>query len=178
MEVKEAVLWAGAIRAGRRPTATLLPAGDQLDERGTAAGRGAAGTAARAGRRGRPRAPGRTGPAVDGWLLDATIAYVPRTTGPHPLGRWYEVLEVLPFVLKRLREVLRALDAGPLVVKKRGTAVEPEVLRRQLGLRGSREVTVVLARSCRAGRSRWWCAGGETSRRVPALRRGRRSPAS
>ncbi len=67
-----------------------------------------------------------------------------------PFGAWYEVLEVLPFGVKRLREVLRAHDAGPLVVKKRGTAVEPEELRRALGLRGTREVTVVLTRS--AGR--------------------------
>jgi hypothetical protein len=36
------------------------------------------------------------------------------------------------------------------VVKKRGTAVEPDVLRKQLGLTGSREVTVVLTRA--AGR--------------------------
>jgi hypothetical protein len=35
-------------------------------------------------------------------------------------------------------------------VKKRGTAVEPDTLRRQLKLTGSREVTVVLTRS--AGR--------------------------
>jgi hypothetical protein len=56
------------------------------------------------------------------------------------------VLEVLPFGLKPLRERLRAYDAGPLVVKKRGTAVEPEQLRRQLRLTGSREVTVVLTR--------------------------------
>ena len=52
--------------------------------------------------------------------------------------------------LKALRTRLRTYDAGPLVVKKRGTAVEPEVLRRQLGLTGSREVTVVLTRA--AGR--------------------------
>jgi hypothetical protein len=32
------------------------------------------------------------------------------------------------------------------VVKKRGTAVEPDVLRKQLKLTGSREVTVVLTR--------------------------------
>jgi hypothetical protein len=36
------------------------------------------------------------------------------------------------------------------VVKKRGTAVEPDTLRRQLKLAGSTEVTVVLTRS--AGR--------------------------
>ena len=60
------------------------------------------------------------------------------------------MLEVLPFSLKGLRERLRAHDAGPLVVKKRGTAVEPEVLRSQLKLSGSTERTVVLTRS--AGR--------------------------
>ena len=63
---------------------------------------------------------------MGGWLVDATIAYVmadePVAT---PFGRWFEVLEVLPFGLKPLRERLRAHDAGPLVVKKRGTAVEP-----------------------------------------------------
>jgi hypothetical protein len=88
---------------------------------------------------------------VDGWLLDATIAYIAADAAPPtPFGRWYEVLETLPFGLKALRERLRAHDAGPLVVKKRGTAVEPETLRRQLKLTGSREVTVVLTRS--AGR--------------------------
>ena len=45
---------------------------------------------------------------------------------------------------------LRTYDAGPLVVKKRGTAVEPETLRKQLKLTGSREVTIVLTRA--AGR--------------------------
>jgi hypothetical protein len=60
------------------------------------------------------------------------------------------VLETLPFGLKPLRDRLRTYDAGPLVVKKRGTAVEPEVLRRQLKLTGSTEVTVVLTRT--AGR--------------------------
>jgi hypothetical protein len=84
---------------------------------------------------------------LDGWLLDATIAYVSAEQArPTPYGRWFEVLEALPFSLKGLRERLRAHDAGSLVVKKRGTAVEPETLRRQLKLRGSREVTVVLTR--------------------------------
>ncbi|MCY7364437.1 MAG: hypothetical protein LH469_03850, partial [Frankiaceae bacterium] len=85
---------------------------------------------------------------VDGWLVDETIAYISaETRSATPYGKWFEVLEVLPFGLKALRERLRVHDAGPLVVKKRGTAVEPEVLRRQLKLNGSREVTVVLTRA-------------------------------
>jgi hypothetical protein len=69
---------------------------------------------------------------------------------PTPFGRWFEVLESMPFSLKGLRARLRAHDAGTVVVKKRGTAVEPDELRRRLGLSGRRTVTVVLTRS--AGR--------------------------
>lgn len=155
-EVKEAVLWGGDARRGARRTATLLtdagrtvlvdddapaprvaPPGEWLLEPDSAVVR--AHLVAQVAR------------DVDGWLLDATIAYVAADLPVRvPWGRWYRVLEVLPFSLKGLRERLRAHDAGPLVVKKRGTAVEPETLRRQLKLTGSREVTVVLTRS--AGR--------------------------
>ena len=153
-EVKEAVLWGGAARRGPRRTATLLPGGHVLQDKSSPVPRVAPpgewllepdGAVVRA------HLVAQVARDVDGWLLDATIAYVSAgALRPVPWGRWYRVLEVLPFSLKGLRERLRAHDAGPLVVKKRGTAVEPEVLRRQLKLTGSREVTVVLTRS--AGR--------------------------
>jgi hypothetical protein len=153
-EVKEAVLVAGAARTGHRRTATLLPGPHVLTDDPVPV----------------PdvRPPGswllepdgavvrahlvaQVAAQVEGWLLDETIAYVgAETRTPTPYGKWFEVLEVLPFGLKPLRERLRAHDAGPLVVKKRGTAVEPDQLRKQLKLTGSREVTVVLTRS--AGR--------------------------
>lgn len=153
-DVKEAVLWRGAARRGPRRTATLLPGPHVLVSRGAPPPA--------------VRLPGRfllepDGAVVrahlvaelaedlGGWLLDATIAYVAGDLAvATPFGRWYEVLETMPFGLKRLRERLRTHDAGTVVVKKRGTAVEPEVLRRQLGLSGSREVTVVLTRSAGA----------------------------
>ena len=153
-DVKEAVLWRGAVRDGFRRTATLLPLGVRLVDAGAPVPA--------------VRPPGRfllepdgavirahlveeVVRLVDGWLLDASIAYVSADlVVPTPFGTWYEVLEVMPFSLKGLRERLRAYDAGPLVVKKRGTAVEPELLRRRLKLTGSREVTVVLTRQ--AGR--------------------------
>jgi hypothetical protein len=153
-DVKEAVLWAGSARRGAHRSATLLPGGDVLTDE-------PAGAPA-------VRPPGRfllepdgavvrahlvaqIAQRVDGWLFDVTIAYVAAdVVVPTPFGRWYEVLEVMPFGLKALRERLRAYDAGPLVVKKRGTAVEPEELRRRLKLTGSREVTIVLTRA--AGR--------------------------
>jgi hypothetical protein len=152
--VKEAVLWGGDARSGAARTATLLPSGSALTSRSVP----------------KPvvRAPGafllepdgavvrahlvaQVADAVGGWLIDETIAYVmAERPQPTPFGRWFEVLEVLPFSLKPLRERLRAHDAGPLVVKKRGTAVEPDVLRKQLKLSGTREVTLVLTRA--AGR--------------------------
>lgn len=85
--------------------------------------------------------------AVDGWLLDPTIAYV---TAEHPvatpLARRYAVEDVLPFGLKALRTYLRDRGVGRLTIKKRGTAVEPEQLRRQLRLTGPNEATIVLTR--------------------------------
>lgn len=149
-EVKEAVLWGGSLRDGAARTATLLPSGAQLTATAAAVpdvrppGRYLLepdGAVIRA------HLVGELVELVDGWLLDSTIAYISAAAAvPTPYGRWYEVLETFPFSLKGLRSRLRAYDAGPLVVKKRGTAVEPETLRKQLRLTGTREVTVVLTR--------------------------------
>ncbi|HEX6919963.1 MAG TPA: SAM-dependent methyltransferase, partial [Actinomycetes bacterium] len=84
---------------------------------------------------------------VDGTLLDPTIAYVTSERLEHtPFLTAYEITDVLPFQLKRLRALLRSRDVGRLTVKKRGSAVEPETLRRQLRLSGEGEATVVLTR--------------------------------
>ncbi|MFZ0324925.1 MAG: SAM-dependent methyltransferase [Actinomycetes bacterium] len=90
---------------------------------------------------------------VAGRLLDPTIAYVTADTlVACPFATAYRVEDVLPFSLKRLRAAVRALDARSVTIKKRGSAVDPEQLRRQLRLRreGTREVVVVLTR--RVGR--------------------------
>ena len=63
---------------------------------------------------------------------------------PTPFGRWYRIDDVLPFSLKGLRARLHGF--GAVTIKKRGTAVEPETLRKQLKLRGTGEATVVLTR--------------------------------
>ena len=84
---------------------------------------------------------------VHGRLLDATIAYV---TSDHlatsDVAQAYRVLDVMPFGLKRLRTALRERGVGRLTIKKRGTAVVPEQLRKQLDLRGDEEATIVLTR--------------------------------
>ena len=88
---------------------------------------------------------------VRGRLVDPTIAYVTsdaladRSTW-YPYATAYRVLDDLPFGLKRLRTYLRERGVGRLTIKKRGTAVVPETLRRQLDLRGGAEGTVVLTR--------------------------------
>jgi hypothetical protein len=84
---------------------------------------------------------------VDGTLADPTIAYVYADSAQlTPYAKCLEVLEVLPFSLKRLRAALRARDAGRLTIAKRGSAVDVEQLRRYLKPTGDSEVTVVLTR--------------------------------
>jgi hypothetical protein len=63
---------------------------------------------------------------------------------PTPYAAAYEVGAVLPFGVKPLRAALRARGIGRVVVKKRGTAVDPEDLRRRLRLDGGGEEAVVV----------------------------------
>ncbi len=63
-----------------------------------------------------------------------------------PFARGYEISDVLPFSLKGLRAVLRERGVGRLTIKKRGSALVPETLRRQLRLSGPAEATIVLTR--------------------------------
>jgi hypothetical protein len=52
----------------------------------------------------------------------------------------------MPFGLKRLKSYLRDRNVGRITIKKRGTAVVPEQLRKQLVLTGTEEATIVLTR--------------------------------
>lgn len=80
-------------------------------------------------------------------MLDSEIAYL---TAEHatstPFARAWTIHEWLPFQLKRLRARLRALDAGPVTVKKRGSPLDTNRLARQLSGNGSRPLVVVLTR--------------------------------
>jgi hypothetical protein len=85
--------------------------------------------------------------AVEGGLGDPHIAYVfadaPVAT---PFGRCLEVVETLPYPLKRLRVALRQHDIGRLEILVRGLAVDPNRLRPELRLTGSASASLVLAR--------------------------------
>jgi SAM-dependent methyltransferase len=85
--------------------------------------------------------------AVGGRLADPEIAYV-YSDGPVStrFGRRLAVTDVLPFSLKRLRSLLRERGVGRLEIRKRGSALEPEKLRRDLRLSGPNAASVVLTR--------------------------------
>lgn len=84
---------------------------------------------------------------VDGVLGDPSIAYVwsSQRVETH-FGRCFEVDEVMPFSLKRLRAALRSRDVGRLEILKRGSALDVQELRRSLRLSGSQSASLILTR--------------------------------
>ncbi|MCW8382818.1 class I SAM-dependent methyltransferase [Streptomyces justiciae] len=84
-----------------------------------------------------------------GGLIDETIAYVTADElHPTPYATVYEITDQLPFNVKKLKALLREREVGILTVKKRGSAVEPEELRRKALPKphGRNAVTVFLTR--------------------------------
>ncbi len=148
-EVVEAALWYGPLAEVPR-RATLLPGGLML----TGSGRSTApvGPVRRYlfdpdGAVVRAHLVAEFAALVGGTLADASIAYVyadrPEATG---FARCFEVLDVLPFSLKRLRAELRSRGVGRLTIKKRGSPLDPAQLRHDLRLAGTEELTVVLTK--------------------------------
>jgi SAM-dependent methyltransferase len=84
---------------------------------------------------------------VGGRLADPEIAYV-YTDDPvdTPFARRLEITDVLSFSLKRLRTLLRERGIGRLEIRKRGSALEPEQLRKDLRLAGPAGASLVLTR--------------------------------
>lgn len=86
---------------------------------------------------------------LTGGLIDETIAYI-TADEPHvtPYATAYEITDQLPFNVKKLKALLREREVGILTVKKRGSAVEPEELRRKVLPKpnGKAEATVFLTR--------------------------------
>jgi len=75
------------------------------------------------------------------------IAYL---TGPAAIDdaalACFEVDEVLPFDLKRVRALLRWREVGRLEIKVRGVDQDPSKLRRRLRASGPHEATLLVAR--------------------------------
>ncbi|MCY1377772.1 THUMP domain-like protein [compost metagenome] len=70
---------------------------------------------------------------LDGHLLDEHIAYIcaPKAVDT-PFARAYRILEVMPYSVKSLKTWVKENGIGVLDIKKRGTSVTPEELRKQL----------------------------------------------
>ncbi|TYB36328.1 methyltransferase domain-containing protein [Micromonospora sp. AP08] len=84
---------------------------------------------------------------LDATLADPSIAYLYGDEArPTPFARCLEITDVLPFSLKRLRALLRERRVGRAEILKRGSALEPEKLRRDLKLAGDEAASLVLTR--------------------------------
>jgi len=79
--------------------------------------------------------------------LDDRVAFLTVDERPRtPFGRVLPVAASLPWNLKALRAELRRLDVGSVQVRKRGSAVDVDDLRRRLRPGGTRPATIVLTR--------------------------------
>lgn len=86
---------------------------------------------------------------LEGGLIDPTIAYITADEAhTTPYANAYEITGQLPFNVKKLKALLREREVGVLTVKKRGSAVEPEELRRKVLPKphGTASLTVFLTR--------------------------------
>jgi SAM-dependent methyltransferase len=148
-DLVEAAFWCGPL-AGPPRRATLLPSGAGLTGSGQAA--------APVGPVGaflydpdpavvRSHLVAEFAATVGGRIADPEIAYV-YTDDEVDTGfaRRLRITEVLPFSLKRLRALLRERGIGRLEIRKRGSALEPEQLRRDLRLHGTGSASIVLTR--------------------------------
>ncbi len=150
--LKEAVLWWGGLRDGTRRRATLLPAGATMTSTSDADEPPPTGAMRRYLYEPddavvRAHLIGDLARMVEGVLPDASTAYVTSDVlVDTPFAHAFEVHDVLPFSLKRLRAALRERDVGSVTIMKRGSAVDVEQLRRDLRLSGRRSAVVVLAR--------------------------------
>ncbi len=147
-EVKEAVLWYGDLRTSVTRRATLLPGGASLtdrDDETTETGPPRAFLYEPDGAVIRAHLVGQLAHRIAATLIDPTIAYL-TTAAPAatPFAQGYAIEDHFPFQLKRLRRYLRERDVGSVTIKKRGSPLDPDVLRQALRLRGGTHRIVFL----------------------------------
>jgi SAM-dependent methyltransferase len=150
-DVKEAGIYFGALRTAER-RATLLPgphtlvsAGESDPEPGEI-GRylyEPDGAVIRA------RLFGELSRTLGAHTIDATIAYLTADQyTPTPYAAGYEVTDVLPFTVKKLRALVAERGYGTLAIKKRGADIDPAALRKQLRPAGPKTnaATIIVTR--------------------------------
>ncbi len=85
--------------------------------------------------------------AIGAHFLDAQIAYLTHDTPvATPFARCWRIVDSFPFSERAIRARLAALGAGPVTVKKRGSAVDSDALARRLSRPHGHPYVVVLTR--------------------------------
>lgn len=80
-------------------------------------------------------------------IFSPEIAYL--TSADEITSPWlkkYQLIEDMPFDRKKLKAALTARNIGPLEIKKRGTDITPEQLRKELNLKGKESATLIITR--------------------------------
>ncbi len=138
-EVKEGILWFGALRTGVRRRATLLPGGHTLTDEDTAdplpIGPPQQYLYEPDGAVIRAQLVQALGHRLGAAQIDATIAYLTANEYRQtPFARCYRLEDSFPFQLKRLRHYLRQRGISQVTIKKRGSPLDPQWLEQQLRL--------------------------------------------
>jgi len=147
--MREAATWVGEGAVAGLMRAVLLPSGDQLDSSApeidtqtVPPDRYIFDPESCVTRAGVVR---QLGLLLGAKLLDRQIAYL---TAPesafHPMAATFEVLDIVPFSIARLRDRLRASHWRADEIRRRGFPVEPDELRRLLGKLEGDPVTILL----------------------------------
>jgi hypothetical protein len=148
-EVREGVLWYGDLRTGAGRRATLLPAGatltDETVDPPIAISEPREYLFEPDGAVIRAHLVEQLANRLDATKIDDDIAYLTAGQGQEtPFARCYTLEDAMPFQLKRLRQYLRERNVGRLTIKKRGSPLDPDTLRKQLRLQGDEERVIFL----------------------------------
>jgi SAM-dependent methyltransferase len=147
-ELKEAVLWYGELRTATR-RATILPEGETLVPQGVMIQSTEPGkvlydpdpAVVRAG------AVADLGHRLGAWQIDPRIAYLSSDTPVRtPFAQTLMVEAALPWNLKTLKATLRSMGLYAEEVRRRGSAVDVEVVRKALRGTGKKPAIVALTR--------------------------------
>jgi hypothetical protein len=148
-DVREGVLWFGDLRTGAGRRATLLPGGATMTDTAVTPAipiiRPQRYLYEPDGAVIRAHLVEQLAEQLGAGKIDADIAYLTAVEAQAtPFARCYQVEDTLPFQLKQLRRYLRERQIGQVTIKKRGSPLDPETLRRQLRLSGAEARTLFL----------------------------------